>query len=144
MSNPYREIFSVPGAKGFSAAGFFARLPIAMAPIGIVAMLSQTRGEYWIAGAVSATFALTNALAAPQISRLVDRFGQSAIIVPTTVVSVIAFAFLILSANQDWPEWTLVRLGSFCCRHAQHAGHAAGALDRDLSRPPRTEHRLRL
>ncbi|WP_426240433.1 MFS transporter [Pararhizobium sp. DWP1-1-3] len=107
MSNPYKEIFSVPGAKGFSAAGFFARLPIAMAPIGIVAMLSQTRGEYWIAGAVSATFALTNALVAPQVSRLVDRFGQTAVIVPSTVVSVIAFALLILSANQGWPEWTL-------------------------------------
>jgi MFS family permease len=107
MSNPYKEIFSVPGAKGFSAAGFLARLPIAMAPIGIVAMLSQTRGEYWIAGAVSATFALTNALVAPQVSRLVDRFGQTAIIVPSTIVSVIAFALLILSANQDWPEWTL-------------------------------------
>jgi len=107
MSNPYKEIFSVPGAKGFSAAGFFARLPIAMAPIGIVAMLSQTRGEYWIAGAVSATFALTNALAAPQISRMVDRFGQSVIIVPTTIVSVMAFVLLILSANRDWPEWTL-------------------------------------
>ncbi|MDW5315551.1 MFS transporter [Rhizobium sp. PL01] len=107
MSNPYKEIFSVPGAVGFSAAGFFARLPIAMAPIGIVAMLSQTRGEYWIAGAVSATFALTNALIAPQVSRLVDRFGQSAVIVPSTIVSVIAFAFLILSANRDWPVWTL-------------------------------------
>lgn len=107
MSNPYKEIFSVPGAKGFSAAGFLARLPLAMAPIGIVAMLSQTRGDYWVAGAVSATFALTNALAAPQISRLVDRFGQNAIIVPSTIVSVIAFALLILSANQGWPEWTL-------------------------------------
>ena len=77
MSNPYREIFRAPGAKGFSAAGFFARLPIAMAPIGIVAMLSQTHGEYWLAGAVSATFALTNAALSPQISRLVDRKGQS-------------------------------------------------------------------
>ena len=55
MSNPYAEIFAAPGAKGFAAAAFFARLPIAMAPIGIVAMLSQTHGEYWLAGAVSAT-----------------------------------------------------------------------------------------
>ncbi|MCA1449896.1 MFS transporter [Ensifer sp. IC3342] len=107
MSNPYREIFSVRGTKGFSAAGFFARLPIAMAPIGIVAMLSQTRGEYWIAGAVSATFALTNALASPQISRLVDRLGQSTVIVPTTVVSVLAFIALMVGANQDWPAWAL-------------------------------------
>jgi len=107
MSNPYREIFRAPGAKGFSAAGFFARLPIAMAPIGIVAMLSQTHGEYWLAGAVSATFALTNAVISPQISRLVDRLGQSAILLPTTIVSVIAFAVLIAAANQAWPAWTL-------------------------------------
>ncbi len=107
MSNPYREIFRAPGAKGFSAAGFFARLPIAMAPIGIVAMLSQTHGEYWLAGAVSATFALTNAAVAPQISRLVDRKGQSSVLVPATIISVIAFAILIIATNQRWPAWTL-------------------------------------
>ena len=106
-SNPYKEIFSVPGTKGFSAAGFLARLPVAMAPIGIVAMLSQTHGEYWLAGAVSATYALTNALIAPQISRLVDRFGQSAVLTPTTILSVVAFLMLIASAHQGWPAWTL-------------------------------------
>jgi MFS family permease len=107
MSNPYREIFRAPGAKGFSSAGFFARLPIAMAPIGIVAMLSQTHGEYWLAGAVSATFALTNAVISPQISRFVDRLGQRAVVAPATVVSVVAFVVLIMAANQDWPAWTL-------------------------------------
>ncbi len=107
MPNPYREIFKVPGTKGFAAAGFIARLPIAMAPIGIVAMLSQTHGEYWLAGAVSATFALTNAFVAPQISRLVDRYGQTALLAPTSVVSVAAFLTLILAANQDWPVWTM-------------------------------------
>ena len=107
MSNPYKEIFSVPGTKTFSAAGFLARLPIAMAPIGIVAMLSQTHGEYWLAGAVSATFALTNALIAPQVSRLVDRFGQSAVLTPATIVSVLAFLALIAATNRGWPVWTL-------------------------------------
>jgi MFS family permease len=107
MRNPYAEIFRAPGAKGFAAAGFFARLPIAMAPIGIVAMLSQSRGEYWLAGAVAATFALTNAFAAPQISRLVDRFGQSRIVAPSAAISVVAFLALILATNRDWPAWTL-------------------------------------
>ncbi len=107
MSNPYKEIFSVPGTRGFSAAGFFARLPIAMAPIGIVAMLSQAHGEYWLAGAVSATFALTNALIAPQVSRLVDRYGQAAVLTPATIVSVLAFLALIAATNQSWPVWTL-------------------------------------
>ncbi len=107
MSNPYKVIFRAPGSKAFSAAAFFARLPIAMAPIGIVAMLSQTHGEYWLAGAVSATFALTNAFVSPQISRLVDRFGQSAIAAPATAVSAAAFLILMIAANQNWPVWTL-------------------------------------
>ncbi len=107
MVNPYRKIFSAPGAAGFAAAGFVARMPMAMAPIGIVAMLSQTHGEYWLAGAVSATFALTNALVAPQISRLIDRLGQSRVVIPATVVSVISFAALLVATRLGWPAWTL-------------------------------------
>ncbi|GLQ53372.1 MFS transporter [Devosia nitrariae] len=107
MSNPYSEIFRAPGAKGFAAAGFLARLPIAMTTMGIVAMLSQTHGEYWLAGAVSATFALTNAFVSPQISRLVDRLGQSRVLVPTTVVAVAAFAALLAATYYRWPTWTL-------------------------------------
>lgn len=107
MSNPYAEIFRAPGAMGFSAAAFVARLPIAMAPIGIVAMLSRIHGEYWLAGAVSATYALTNAVLSPQISRLVDRFGQNAVVAPATLISTVAFVVLILAANQGWPVWTL-------------------------------------
>lgn len=107
MPNPYVEIFRAPGAKGFAAAGFVARMPMAMAPIGIVAMLSQTHGEFWLAGAVSATYALANALFAPQISRVVDRLGQSRVLIPTTLVAAIAFAVLMLAAWQHWPIWTL-------------------------------------
>ncbi len=107
MPNPYSEIFKAPGTKGFSAAGFIARLPIAMATIGIVAMLSQTHGEYWLAGAVSATFALTNAFVSPQISRLVDRCGQTPVLIPTTSLSVAAFALLMIATHYHWPTWTL-------------------------------------
>jgi len=107
MPNPYAEIFRAPGAKGFALAGFIARLPIAMEAIGIVAMLSQTHGEYWLAGAVSATFALTNALVAPQISRMVDRYGQTRLMVPATLVSVLAFTLLMVATHLRWPIWTL-------------------------------------
>lgn len=107
MPNPYARIFSEPGAKGFSAAAFIGRLPLAMAPIGIVAMLSQTLGEYWLAGAVAATYGLGNAFFAPQISRLVDRYGQTAVAAPAAAVSAVAFLLLILASHQDWPAWTL-------------------------------------
>lgn len=107
MSNPYARIFSEPGAKGFSIAAFFGRLPLAMAPIGIVAMLSQTLGEYWLAGAVAATYGLGNAFLAPQISRLIDRYGQTAVAAPAAAVSAIAFVLLILASHLGWPAWTL-------------------------------------
>lgn len=107
MSNPYSKIFRAKGAKGFASAGFLARMPIAMAPIGIVAMLSQTHGEYWLAGAVSAAYALANALLAPQISRIVDRVGQFAVLLPTTILATVAFVLLTLAASQNWPTWTL-------------------------------------
>jgi MFS family permease len=107
VSNPYKAIFSVSGAKGFASAAFVARLPVAMAPIGIVTMLSQSRGEYWLAGAVAATFTLANAIAAPQISRLVDRLGQFRLLIPTTTISVMAFALLMIASHQRWPAWTL-------------------------------------
>jgi MFS family permease len=113
MTNPYAKIFRAPGAKGFAAAGFFARLPIAMEAIGIVAMLSQTHGEYWLAGAVAATFGLANALVAPQISRLVDRYGQTPVLVPATLVSVLAFAFLMVATHLRWPIWTLFAAALF-------------------------------
>ncbi|MGC0418947.1 MFS transporter [Embleya sp. AB8] len=107
MRNPYRDIFTAPGAKGFSAAGFIARMPISMTGIGIVTMLSELRGEYGLAGAVAATFALATALIAPQISRLVDRYGQSRVLVPATGVSVLAMGALLLCARYDAPNWTL-------------------------------------
>lgn len=107
MHNPYGEIFRTPGTKGFALAGFVGRLPVAMSTIGIVAMLSQTHGEYWLAGAVSATFALSNAIAAPQISRLVDLLGQTRVLVPATMLSVTGFAGLIAAAHFGWPVWML-------------------------------------
>lgn len=107
MFGNYREIFRAPGTKGFAAAGFIARLPIAMAPIGIVTMMAQSGSGYWLAGAIAATFTLTNAVAAPQISRLVDRHGQSRLLIPATTVAVIAFSLLMLATHLNWPVWTL-------------------------------------
>ncbi|MCG7506333.1 MFS transporter [Mesorhizobium retamae] len=107
MRNPYSEIFQAPGAKAFSAAGFVARLPLSMITLGIVTMLSETHGEYWLAGAVSATFALASGLIAPQVSRLVDRHGQRRVLVPATLISVSALISLMVATHLKAPDWTL-------------------------------------
>ena len=65
MAQPYRELFAAPGTRGFALAGLLARIPLPMIGIGIITMLSQLRGSYALAGAVSASFVLTYALVSP-------------------------------------------------------------------------------
>nr|BFD82208.1 MFS transporter [Streptomyces sp. Xyl84] len=107
MPSPYRALFAAPGSKGFSAAGFLGRMPLSMMGIGVVTMISQLTGRYGLAGALSATIALAAAAIGPQISRLVDRHGQSRVLRPATLVSLAAAAGLLLAAYFRWPDWVL-------------------------------------
>ncbi|MFE3382456.1 MFS transporter [Streptomyces anulatus] len=107
MANPYGVLFRTPGSRAFTAAGFVARMPLSMAGIGIIAMVSQMRGDYGLAGAVSATFTLSMALCGPRISRAVDRRGQSRVLPPVAGLSVMALGALLLCARYDAPAWTL-------------------------------------
>lgn len=88
MLRPYRELLATPGGAAFSTAGFVARMPIAMVGLGIVLLVVAENGRYAVAGALSATFALTNALAAPAIARLVDRHGQRRVLAPAVALHV--------------------------------------------------------
>ncbi|MFH8684309.1 MFS transporter [Streptomyces lydicus] len=107
MPSPYRALFGRPGTRSFSAAGLLGRMPLSMMGIGIVTMVSQLTGRYGLAGALSATLALSAAVLGPQISRLVDRHGQRRVMRPATLVSLAAVAGLLLSAQQRWPDWIL-------------------------------------
>lgn len=98
MDNPYRELFSTPGTIAFSVASLVARISLPMTGIGIITMLSQLRGSYTLAGTVSATFVLTYALLSPQISRLVDRYGQKRILPVAAATSALGIFALLISS----------------------------------------------
>ncbi|WP_018547319.1 MFS transporter [Streptomyces sp. LaPpAH-108] len=107
MPSPYRALFTEPGTKRFSAAGFVGRMPLSMMGIGVITMVSQLTGRYGLAGALTATIALSAAVFGPQISRLVDRYGQRRVLRPATLVALAAGAGLLLAAHFRWPDWTL-------------------------------------
>ncbi|WP_053151607.1 MFS transporter [Pseudomonas sp. P97.38] len=107
MANPYRELFNAPGSLGFVLAGMVARMPISMTGIGLITMLSQLQGGYGLAGAVAATFALATAFCAPQVSRLVDRFGQGRVLPIAALLGGGALALLLLCTRLQAPQWTL-------------------------------------
>ncbi|MER5205749.1 MFS transporter [Streptomyces sp. NPDC002825] len=107
MPSPYRAIFAAPGTASFSVAGFLGRMPLSMMGIGIVTMISQVTGRYGLAGALSATLAMSAAVLGPLVSRLVDRHGQRKVLRPVTLVSLTAAAGLLLCVQQKAPDWTL-------------------------------------
>ncbi|MBN5030626.1 MFS transporter [Stenotrophomonas maltophilia] len=107
MATPYRDLFAAPGTAGLALAGLLARLPLPMTGIGIITLLSQLRGSYALAGAVSATFVLTYALLSPQISRRVDRHGQGRVLPWATAASAAGLLALLVCTVLAAPDWML-------------------------------------
>ena len=107
MANPYRELFNAPGARAFVLAGMIARMPISMTGIGLITMLAQLQGGYSLAGAVAATFALATAICAPQVSRMVDRYGQGRVLPISALIGGGALLMVLLCTRLQAPNWTL-------------------------------------
>ncbi len=78
---PYRDALSIHGAAKFSAAGFLARMPLALIGLGVLLYISNTTGSYSLAGFLQAVFVISAALAAVISSRMSDRYGQRIILI---------------------------------------------------------------
>jgi len=107
VASPYRELFGVPGARSFVAAGFVGRMSMSMVGIGIVLLVSAVTGSYGIAGAVSATMSLAYAAGAPLSARFADRYGQHAVLVPLVLANAASWSTFIIFAQAGLPVWTL-------------------------------------
>ncbi|MFC0625721.1 MFS transporter [Kribbella deserti] len=73
----YRPLLRTPGAAAFFLTAAVGRIGIAMTGLGLVWLLHARTGSYATAGLATAGFALAEALAGPQLARLIDRFGQT-------------------------------------------------------------------
>ncbi|MEU6390740.1 MFS transporter [Streptomyces sp. NPDC046939] len=103
----YARLFAVPGARAFTLGNLIARFPQGMFSISAVIMISGTRGSYALAGAVTATGLVANAVVGPWTARLVDRYGQARVAVPATVVSACGSLALLLCVHFGAADWTL-------------------------------------
>ena len=104
---PYAEIFRDRRARRFSAAGVIGRMPMAMLGLGTVLLISARTGHYGVAGSVAASGSLGAALCAPQLARLVDRFGQRRVLMPLCLVFALAVTGLVLAVQLGAPDWML-------------------------------------
>lgn len=107
MFSPYRRVLATPGALAFSATGLVGRLPISMAGLGIVLLVEAGTGSYGVAGAVSATYMVANAVCAIIQGRVVDSWGQGRVLATLAVAFGVSVALLVTAVEADWPRWVV-------------------------------------
>ncbi|MET9321705.1 MFS transporter [Streptomyces sp. NPDC003038] len=103
----YGQLLRTPGALSFLLPGFAARQPFAMLTIGIVLLVQHTTGSYGDAGIVATVTGVSMALFAPQMGKLADRLGQSAVLIPVVFAHAAAVGALTALALTGAPLWAL-------------------------------------
>ncbi|ROP43341.1 MFS transporter [Pseudokineococcus lusitanus] len=99
----YAEVLGTGAASRPFLAAVVARLPIAMAPLGMILLVEEVYGRYALAGLVAGAYAVGVGVGSPVWGRGYDRLGQSRVIAPTVVVSATTLVVLALSAARDAP-----------------------------------------
>ena len=108
LLSTYRAAFRVPGSAAFCAAGFIMRFSIAVYPIGLVLLISLRTGHYTFAGVLSGIYVFANGAGNPVLARLVDRYGQSRVLLPASAVHVAAVVAIVALVQADAPDWALI------------------------------------
>jgi predicted MFS family arabinose efflux permease len=74
------SLLSAPGARSLLISSLIARLPLAMFSIGILVHARQLSGSFAVAGLASSAYAIFGAVSAPALGRLIDRTGQTRVL----------------------------------------------------------------
>lgn len=110
-ANSYAAVLRTPGAWKFYCAAAPARIGIAMTGLGVVWLVHGSTGSYGAAGSVTGGFAVAEAVAGPQVARLIDRFGQTRMLPITLFAHAAAVALLIGLTVSGAPLAALVAAG---------------------------------
>ncbi|MFL6025881.1 MAG: MFS transporter [Friedmanniella sp.] len=100
-----------PARNPFFAA-LIARLPMAMAPLGIILLVQSERGTYSLAGVVTGAYAVGSAIGTPLWGRLMDRFGQVRVLLPTAAACAALLSALALSTVSSGSPSLLIVLAA--------------------------------
>jgi len=110
-SATYRTLLRTPGATAFFLTATVGRVGIAMTSLGIVWLVHARTGSYATAGLVTGGFAVAEAVAGPQLARLIDRFGQTRVLPPALLAHAAAVAALLALVAPGAPDWQMVAGG---------------------------------
>ena len=145
MLRAYVSLFDQPGTKGFVVAGFVSRLTSSMVFVSLILAITERGGGYATAGAVIAALTLAAGLALPVFGRLIDRYGQHAVLVPMALAFGVLMLLLTVAVEAREQEWLLVVLAAAAGGADAGGGPTgAGSVDQDLPGHGQASDRLRL
>jgi MFS family permease len=111
---PYIRLLSIRAVRQPLVGVIIGRLPIAATSLAVILMVRGETGSFAVAGAVDASMAIATAVSLPVEGRLVDRFGQTAVLVPCCIVNPIALACLVLAAKSGGSAIVLCGIAAVC------------------------------
>lgn len=106
----YLVLLRPPGIPRVVASVLIGRIPIGIFSLAIVLLVRQQTGSFAQAGAASAAWAIGAGILAPLQGRLVDRFGQPTVLVPSTLLNAAAVGGIVLAARAGQPTWVVAVL----------------------------------
>lgn len=107
MFGAYRVLLRPEGTARLIVSLLIGRIPIGIFSLAIVLLVKAETGSFAQAGAASAAWAIGAGLLAPIQGRLVDRFGQAAVLIPSTLINAVAVIAVVGCAREDAPTWLL-------------------------------------
>jgi MFS family permease len=96
---PFRSLLRLPGIPRLVASSLVGRVPASMGPLSVVLLIESVTGSYVQGGSAAGVFAITTALASPLLGRLIDRIGQTWVLISCGSVFAAAFATLAVTAK---------------------------------------------
>jgi MFS family permease len=99
----YLDVLRTPFVTRLLSSAVVGRMPTAMAGLAIVLLVREAGGSYAVAGLVAGTYSVALAVTSPLLGRLVDRVGQTRVLVACAVASALSFGALAAAGRSASP-----------------------------------------
>lgn len=107
----YGRLFRLAG-PGYVVVAFLGRLPMAMAQLGTLLLVSTATGQYGLGGLAAGALAVANALGAPVAGSLADRVGQRPVVLVQSWAGAVGLVALTLLAQHGSGSAALVAVAA--------------------------------
>ncbi len=114
LPTPYKRLLALRDARLPLLGALIGRLPIAALSLSTILMIRHETGSFAIAGAVEASVTLAVAVSFPVQGRLVDRLGQTRVLVPVAAANPVGLVSLVLAAENGAGLAVLAPIGVVC------------------------------